>query len=209
MTIGTVNTVKAAAAAELDADALYDLKARQGRPPFTVELAVVDAENRPLPHDGMSMGRIKIRGPAVVKRNFKGEEVIDAEGWFDTGDIGTLDQDGVLTITDRAKDLIKSGGEWISSQAIETLAMAHPAVAEAAVIGVHHDKWDERPLLVVVLKPGQAPSKQDILGALMGKIAKWWMPDEVVFLDAIPHSATGKVQKLVLRQRFAGYRLPT
>jgi len=122
--------------------------------------------------------------------------------------VATLDQDGYMTITDRAKDVIKSGGEWISSIEIENLAVGHPAIAEAAVIGVRHPKWDERPLLIVVVKPGQTTSKKAILEYLSDKIAKWWLPEEVVFLDQIPHTATGKIQKSQLRERFADYRLP-
>jgi fatty-acyl-CoA synthase len=171
-------------------------------------MKIVDFENGELPRDGKTPGRLKVRGPAIIKAYFNDKNALDAEGWFDTGDIATLDADGTMTITDRAKDVIKSGGEWISTIEIENLAMGHPAVAEAAVIGVRHPKWDERPLLIVVLKPGQAANKQDILTYLSGKIAKWWMPDDVVFVDAIPHSATGKIQKISLRERFAGYRLP-
>jgi fatty-acyl-CoA synthase len=172
-------------------------------------MKIVDTENRELPRDGATMGRLKVRGPAVSKAYYGGDgaSAFDAEGWFDTGDVATLDEDGYMTITDRAKDVIKSGGEWISSIEIENIAVGHPAVAEAAVIGVRHPKWDERPLLVVVLKPGQNVPKKAILDYLSGKIAKWWMPDAVVFLDAIPHTATGKIQKAVLRERFADFRL--
>ncbi len=205
--VGTVGTLKAKHAEE-PYERRLDFKLKQGRPPYTVEMKIVDFEDRELPRDGKTAGRLKVRGPAVIKSYFRDREAIDREGWFDTGDIATLDADGVMAITDRAKDLIKSGGEWISSIEIENLAMSHPAVAEAAVIGVRHPKWDERPLLIVVLKPGQSAGKQDILTHLTGKIAKWWMPDDVVFVDAIPHSATGKIQKIALRERFAGYHLP-
>jgi fatty-acyl-CoA synthase len=133
----------------------------------------------------------------------------DDEGWFDTGDVSTIDADGYMTITDRAKDVIKSGGEWISTIEIENIAVGHPAVAEAAVIGVVHPKWDERPLLVIVLKAGQKATREELLAYLTGKIAKWWMPDDVVFVDEIPHTATGKIQKMALRERFGAYRLPT
>jgi len=150
-----------------------------------------------------------VRGPAIAKGYFRGEgkSSFDKEGWFDTGDVATLDPLGYMTITDRAKDVIKSGGEWISSIEIENIAVAHPAVAEAAVIGIPHPKWDERPLLIVVLKPGQTASKQEILKFLEGKIAKWWMPDDVVFVDEIPHTATGKIQKISLRERFRNHSL--
>jgi len=147
----------------------------------------------------------------VAKAYFRGEGTgaFDSEGWFDTGDVATLDAEGYMTITDRSKDVIKSGGEWISSIEIENIAVGHPAVAEAAVIGVAHPKWDERPLLIVVLKPGQRATREEILSYLTGKIAKWWMPDDVVFVDDIPHTATGKIQKTTLRERFGSYRLPT
>jgi fatty-acyl-CoA synthase len=140
----------------------------------------------------------------VARAYFKDDSrILDAEGFFDTGDIATVDACGYMQITDRAKDVIKSGGEWISSVALETLAIGHPKVAEAAVIGVKHRKWDERPLLVVVLKPGQNAGKDEMLDFLRDKVAKWWLPDEVVFVDEIPHTATGKVQKATLRERFA------
>jgi fatty-acyl-CoA synthase len=205
--IGTIGTLTAKTAG-LPLEQRLDCKAKQGRAPFGVEMKIVDFENHELPHDGKTPGRLKVRGPAIIKAYFQDKEALDAEGWFDTGDIATLGADGTMTITDRAKDVIKSGGEWISTIEVENLAMGHPAVAEAAVIGVKHPKWDERPLLIVVLKPGQGANKQDILTYLSGKIAKWWMPDDIVFVDAIPHSATGKIQKIALRERFAGYCLP-
>jgi fatty-acyl-CoA synthase len=208
--IGTVGTLKAGMES-LPYQKQLDYKVKQGRPPFGVEMKIVDDEDRELPRDGKAFGRLKVRGPSVAKGYFRGEgaEAFDADGWFDTGDVATLDADGFMTITDRAKDVIKSGGEWISSIEIENLAVGHPSVAEAAVIGVAHPKWDERPLLVVVLKPGKSATKDEILEYLSGKIAKWWMPDDVAFVDAIPHTATGKIQKITLRQMFADYRLPT
>ena len=183
-------------------------KLKQGRPLFGVELKIVDDAGRALPHDGKAFGRLKVRGPAVAKAYFRGEgaDSFDAEGWFDTGDVATIDPAGYLTITDRAKDVIKSGGEWISSIEIENVAVGHPAVAEAAVIGIPHPKWDERPLLIVVTKPGERAAKGDILRYLDGKIARWWMPDDVIFADEIPHTATGKIQKVTLRERYAHYR---
>ena len=138
-----------------------------------------------------------------------GDTVFENDGWFDTGDVATMDRYGYMQITDRAKDVIKSGGEWISSIDIENLAVGHPKVAEAAVIGVSHPKWDERPLLVIVLKKGETATKEEILGFMQGKIAKWWIPDDVAFVEEIPHTATGKIQKLTLRQQFKDYRLPT
>jgi fatty-acyl-CoA synthase len=164
-----------------------------------------------LPHDGKTFGRLKVKGPAVVRRYFRreDEEILDEEGFFDTGDVATLDPNGYMRITDRSKDVIKSGGEWISSIDLENLAVGHPAVAEAAVIGIAHPKWDERPLLIVVPKPGQEPKKDELLEFLRPRIAKWWMPDDVVMVPEIPHTATGKILKTALREQFKDYRLPT
>ena len=185
------------------------LKTSQGRPFFGVEMKIVDDAGAEQPRDGKAFGHLMVRGPAVADSYFKGEKrVVDRDGWFDTGDVATIDANGYMRITDRAKDVIKSGGEWISSIDIENLAVAHPAVAEAAVIGVHHPKWEERPLLIVVLKEGKQATKRDIFAVLDGKIAKWWMPDDVVFVDEIPHTATGKIQKTALREKFAAYTLP-
>ncbi len=208
--LGTLGSLKAKLAG-LPYEQQLDYKCKQGHPPFGVEMKIVDDDNRELPRDGKAFGRLKVRGPSIAKAYFRGEGVdaFDDEGWFDTGDVATVDPDGYMTITDRAKDVIKSGGEWISSIEIENIAVGHPAVAEAAVIGVPHPKWDERPLLIVVLKPGASAGKEDILGYLNGKIAKWWMPEEVVFVDEIPHTATGKIQKTALRERFGKHRLPT
>ncbi len=196
---------------DLEGEALYDLKMKQGYAPFTVEMKITDDQGRRMPHDGRTFGRLKVRGPAVASAYFKGEggDILDEEGYFDTGDVATIDEHGIMQITDRAKDVIKSGGEWISSIDLENLAMGHPEVAEAAVIGVPHPKWDERPLLVVVPRPGTNPTREGILAFMEGKIARWWMPDDVVFVEAIPHTATGKIQKTTLRRDFAGYRLPT
>ncbi|MBU6444884.1 MAG: AMP-binding protein, partial [Alphaproteobacteria bacterium] len=206
----TVGTLKAGME-KLPYQRQLDYKVKQGRPPFGVEMKIVDDEDRELPRDGQAFGRLKVRGPSIAKSYFRGEGAgaFDADGWFDTGDVATLDPEGYMTITDRAKDVIKSGGEWISSIEIENIAVGHPAVAEAAVIGVPHPKWDERPLLVIVLKPGQSATREEILSYLTGKIAKWWMPDDVAFVEAIPHTATGKIQKITLRQMFAHYSLPT
>jgi fatty-acyl-CoA synthase len=197
--------------AELKGDALLDVQMKQGHPPFGVEMKITDDAGRDLPWDGKTFGRLKVRGPAVAKSYYKGEgaEVFGADGWFDTGDVATMDQYGYMQITDRSKDVIKSGGEWISSIDLENLAVGHPKVAEAAVIGVAHPKWDERPLLVVVLKKGETATKEELLGFMQGKIAKWWMPDDVAFVDEIPHTATGKIQKTRPRQQFEGYKLPS
>jgi fatty-acyl-CoA synthase len=197
--------------AQLTGDARLDLQMKQGQPPFSIEMKITDDEGRDLPWDGKTFGRLKVRGPAVAKAYFKGEggDILDEDGFFDTGDVATMDPHGYMQITDRAKDVIKSGGEWISSIDLENLAIGHPAVAEAAVIGVRHPKWDERPVLVVVLKSGQKATRDDILGFMAGKIAAWWMPDDVVFVDEIPHTATGKIQKTALRVQLKDYVLPT
>jgi fatty-acyl-CoA synthase len=196
--------------AELEGDARLDVQMKQGHPPFGVEMKITDDSGKNLPWDGKIFGRLKVRGPSVARRYFKDDtEILDDEGFFDTGDVATMDRYGYMQITDRSKDVIKSGGEWISSIDLENLAVGHPKVAEAAVIGVQHPKWDERPLLVIVLKKDQQASKDDILGFMQGKIAKWWMPDDVAFVDEIPHTATGKIQKTALREQFKDYRLPT
>ncbi len=186
------------------------VKSKQGRAPFTVEMKITDDDGNELPRDGVAFGHLMVRGPAISKSYLKGEggEILDKDGWFDTGDVATIDPDGFMQITDRAKDVIKSGGEWISSIEIENIAVGHPDVAEAAVIGLPHPKWDERPLLIIVAKPGTKPTKEGILAFLQGKIAKWWMPNDVVFIDEIPHTATGKIQKMDLRERFKDHQLP-
>ena len=194
---------------DLDDDALYALKMKQGFPTFTVEMKITDDDGVSLPHDGSTFGRLKVRGPAVTRQYYGSDEtVLDREGFFDTGDVATIDPYGYMHITDRSKDVIKSGGEWISSIELENLAIAHPAVAEAAVIGVHHPKWDERPLLIVVKKPEARLERDEMLAFFEGKIAKWWLPDDVVFVDEIPHTATGKIQKTTLRDMFAHYQFP-
>ncbi len=193
--------------ADLDDDALYTLKMKQGFPTFTVEMKITDDDDKALPHDGATFGRLKVRGPAVTRQYYGSDEtVLDRDGFFDTGDVATIDPYGYMHITDRSKDVIKSGGEWISSIELENLAIAHPAVAEAAVIGVHHPKWDERPLLIVVRKADAGLERDEMLAFFEGKIAKWWLPDDVVFIDEIPHTATGKIQKTALRDMFADYQ---
>jgi fatty-acyl-CoA synthase len=188
-----------------------DVKVKQGRAIFGVDMKITQDDGTELPHDGKAFGNLKVRGPWVAGAYFKGDggQVLDAQGFFDTGDVSTIDPDGYMQITDRAKDVIKSGGEWISSIDIENLAVGHPDVTEAAVIGVAHPKWDERPLLIIVPKEGRNPTRSDLLDYLSGKIAKWWMPDDVVFVSEIPHTATGKIQKTALRQQFASHKLPT
>jgi fatty-acyl-CoA synthase len=184
------------------------LQAKQGRAIYGVDLRIVDENGRELPWDGKAFGDLQVRGPWVIKSYFKDEGGDPLRmGWFPTGDVCTIDADGYIQITDRSKDVIKSGGEWISSIDLENIAIAHPAIAEAAVIGVRHPKWDERPIVVAVKKPGQDVSRDELLGFYEGKIAKWWMPDDVVFVAELPHTATGKLSKLTLRQQFKDYRL--
>ncbi len=208
--LGTLATPTAPIAA-LPFDEQIKFKLKQGRPPAGVELKLTDDEGARLPHDGATFGRLKVRGVFVVREYFKGEggDILDSEGYFDTGDVATIDEHGFMQITDRAKDVIKSGGEWISSIEIENIAAGHPKAALAAVIGVAHPKWDERPLLLVKLKDGEAATREEFLAFLDGKIAKWWTPDDVVFVDEIPLGATGKIDKKLIRQRFEGYVLPS
>ncbi|MEQ8349476.1 MAG: 3-(methylthio)propionyl-CoA ligase [Sneathiellaceae bacterium] len=189
----------------------FDVQSKQGRVVYGVETKIVDDDGAELPRDGKAFGNLMVKGPWITAGYFKGEggEILDANGFFNTGDVATLDPDGYMQITDRAKDVIKSGGEWISSIDLENAAVAHPAVAEAAVIGVHHAKWQERPLLICVKKPGQEVDRAQMLAFLDGKIAKWWMPDDVVFVEQLPHTATGKLLKTKLRQDFADHKLPT
>jgi acyl-CoA synthetase (AMP-forming)/AMP-acid ligase II len=187
---------------------------KQGHVIYGIDMKIVGDAGDDLPWDGKTYGNLLVRGPWVVKEYFRGEGGdplnYDGEGrgWFPTGDVATIDADGYMQITDRSKDVIKSGGEWISSIDLENLAVAHPAVAQAAVIGIAHPKWDERPLLVVVKKPGSEVTKEDLIKFYEGKIAKWWTPDDVQFVDAIPLGATGKILKTKLRETFKDYRLP-
>ncbi len=208
--LGTLGSFKAGMET-LSHEEKLDIKVKQGRPPFGVEMKITDDNGNELPWDGKAFGHLLVRGPAVAGAYLKGEggQILDEKGWFDTGDVATVDERGFMQITDRAKDVIKSGGEWISSIDLENLAVGHPKVAEAAVIGIVHPKWDERPLLIVVLKEGESATKEEILHYMDGKIAKWWMPDDVAFVNEIPHTATGKIQKLALRETFKSYTLPT
>jgi fatty-acyl-CoA synthase len=206
--LGTVNRFKSRhwRLAEAERAALRE---KQGRPPFGIDLRIVGSGDTPLPHDGAAFGDLQARGHWVIDRYFKESDgPATRAGWFATGDVSTIDADGFMKITDRSKDVIKSGGEWISSIDIEGLAMAHPEVAEAAVIGVKHPKWDERPVLVVVRKPGTQVPRESLLGFLEGKIASWWIPDDVLFVESLPHTATGKLSKVELRRQLAGYELP-
>ncbi len=208
--IGTVNTVKAGLE-ELSGDEQLDLATKAGRGIFGLELRIVDDNGEELPWDGTAFGALQVRGPWVCSDYFKLEGTGGThteDGWFETGDVATIDARGYVAITDRTKDVIKSGGEWISSIELENTAMGHPAVAEAAVIGVAHPKWTERPLLVATKAEGQDVSKEELLAFFDGKVATWWVPNDVVFVDELPHTATGKVKKIELRKQFTDYRLP-
>ncbi|HKD48654.1 MAG TPA: long-chain-fatty-acid--CoA ligase [Rhizomicrobium sp.] len=206
--LGTMAAIKPPLDA-LTREQQLEYQRKQGYPLFGVEMKVTDDKGKERPRDGKSVGRLKVKGPAVARGYYKGSgtDAFDREGWFDTGDVASLDAHGFMTITDRSKDVIKSGGEWISSIEIENLALSHPDVAEAAVIGVPHPKWNERPLLIVVAKKGASPTREGLIAHLSGKIAKWWLPDAMVLVDEIPHTATGKIQKTQLRRQFADFRL--
>lgn len=206
--LGTVNWPKYGMEGQSDEDR-YDRQVKQGRPCYGVDMKIVNDANEPLPEDGAAFGELKVRGPWVCSEYFKGEgDSHDADGWFATGDVATIDADGYMHVTDRSKDVIKSGGEWISSIELENIAVGHPGVFEAAVIGVAHPKWDERPLLVAVRNEGSDVTAEDLLKFYEGKVAKWWIPDDVAFVDELPHTATGKLLKMDLRDKFEGYALP-
>ena len=206
--VGTVNTPKLKHDA-LGPDQRFALSLKQGRALPGVQMKVVDGEGRELPRDGVAFGELLVKGPWIVREYFRGEGGnILRDGWFPTGDVATIDPDGYMQITDRAKDVIKSGGEWISSIELENIAVGHPGVLEAAVIGVPHPKWGERPLLVVVKKPGANVTREALLADYAGRVAKWCIPDDVTFVEQLPHTATGKLSKMTLRQQFHEYRLP-
>ncbi|MCW3836693.1 long-chain fatty acid--CoA ligase [Sphingomonas canadensis] len=193
---------------EMSLSERLDLISKQGSTPFGIELRVVDDEGHVQPRDGKSSGRLQVRGPWVVKRYFKADaDAVDPDSWFDTGDVAVIHPDGVMQITDRAKDVIKSGGEWISSVDLENAAVGCAGVAEAAAIGVYHPKWDERPILLVVRKPGSEVTAETVRAHLAEHVAKWWLPDEIHFVDSLPHTATGKLLKTALREKYKDYRL--
>ncbi|GAA4005696.1 3-(methylthio)propionyl-CoA ligase [Hymenobacter fastidiosus] len=204
--LGTVNTPKAGQLS-LSADEQFAISTRQGRSIFGIDMKIVDGDEQPLPHDGVAFGDLLVRGLFVAGAYYRSDNrsQFTADGWFRTGDVATIDAEGFMNITDRSKDVIKSGGEWISSIDLENLAIAHPSIAEAAVIGVAHPKWSERPLLIVVRKPGSDVSKEELLAFFDGKVARWWTPEAVEFVAELPHTATGKLLKTKLRQDFAGY----
>jgi fatty-acyl-CoA synthase len=208
--LGVTNTIKSGLEHLSDEEKL-DLAVKAGRGIFGCELRIVDDAGKELPWDGEAYGALQVRGPWVCSDYFKLNGSANAhteDGWFDTGDVATIDAEGYMAITDRTKDVIKSGGEWISSIELENLAMGHPAVAEAAVIGLPHPKWTERPLLLVVKEAGQEVTPQELLSFYAGKVADWWIPNDVVFVDELPHTATGKLKKTELRKQFVDYEFP-
>jgi fatty-acyl-CoA synthase len=197
--------------AQVSSEDLVKTKLKQGRGVWGVDLKIVDEHGLALPWDGVAFGHLHVRGPWVTSGYFKSEggQVLDAEGFFPTGDVATIDPDGYLQLVDRAKDVIKSGGEWISSIDVELCANSHPGVAESAVIGVAHPKWQERPLMLVVRRAGQQLSADELTSHLSARLAKWWLPDEILFVDELPHTATGKILKTKLRDTYRDHRLPT
>jgi fatty-acyl-CoA synthase len=208
--LGVTNTLKTDLEG-LDAEERLDLAVKAGRGLFGIEMRIVDDEGNALPWDGEAFGALQVRGPWVCKDYYKLDGAAGAhtpDGWFETGDVATIDPNGYMAITDRTKDVIKSGGEGISSIELENTVMGHPAVAEAAVIGIAHPKWTERPLLVIVRAEGKEVSKDELLAYYDGKVAKWWTPNDVVFVEELPHTATGKVKKIELRRQFADYQFP-
>jgi fatty-acyl-CoA synthase len=202
--VATMGVITAQQQAEWTPEQRHALIAKQGKSVFCIEIKVVDDTGATLPRDGTSQGELMVRGQWILERYFKGDTSPLVDGWFPTGDIAVIAPDGVMQIRDRTKDVIKTGGEWISSIDLENAAVGHPGVQMAAVIGVKHPKWDERPLLFIVRKPGQEVSKEEILSFLAERVAKWWVPDDVVFLDALPVGGTGKVQKGDLRKQYGG-----
>ena len=208
--VGSINTLKPNLTG-LPANERMAYQAKQGQPVYGVDMKIVDADGTELPHDGKTFGELKVRGPWICNGYFAMDEseAHAEEGWFNTDDVATLDSEGYMQIVDRTKDVIKSGGEWISSIELEDVALRHPDVAQAAVIGVAHPKWDERPLLLITPKPGTTPDMSDILAFFKGKVANWWTPDEVIVMESFPIGGTGKIQKGELREKFKGYKLPT
>ena len=203
--LGTIN-VPTPEMENMNKEEKYAIQLKQGKPIYGVELKVVDDAGVELPKDGESQGHLMVRGPWILQKYFKAEkDAVDKDGWFDTGDISVLDTDGYMIIKDRAKDVIKSGGEWISSIDLENAAFGHPDIAEACVVGIPHPKWDERPMLFVVTNSGEPIEKDGILEFLTSKVAKWWLPEEIIFLKELPHGATGKLQKFELREEYNNY----
>ena len=203
--LGTA-TSRTAAMDDMDVEDRYDLQQKQGKAFFGLEMTIADDEGNELPKDGVAFGRLLVKGPTIVERYYKSNQsAMDANGWFDTGDVAKIHPEGYMEIVDRSKDVIKSGGEWISSIDLENTAVGHPGVGEACVIGVLHEKWDERPVLLIVKAVDADPTKDDILGYLEDKVAKWWLPDDVIFVNELPHTATGKLLKTNLRDEYKNY----
>ena len=203
--LGTA-TSRTAEMDDMDLERRYDLQEKQGKAFYGLQMIIADDEGNELPKDGVAFGRLLVKGPTIVERYFKSEETaLDKNGWLDTGDVAKIHPEGYMEIVDRSKDVIKSGGEWISSIDLENAAVGHPAVAEACVIGVLHEKWDERPLLLIVKEKEQELSKDEILAFLQDKVAKWWLPDDVIFVGELPHTATGKLLKTNLREEYKSY----
>ena len=203
--LGTA-TSRTAAMDDMDIEDRYDLQQKQGKAFYGLEMTIADDEGNELPRDGVAFGRLLVKGPTIVERYFKSNQsAMDENGWFDTGDVAKIHPEGYMEIVDRSKDVIKSGGEWISSIDLENTAVGHPGVGEACVIGVLHEKWDERPVLLIVKAVDEDPTKEDILGYLEDKVAKWWLPDDVIFVNELPHTATGKLLKTNLRDEYKNY----
>ena len=189
----------------MDLEERYEIQTSQGRSVYGCSMKIINDEGKTLPNDGKTFGRLMVKGPAIIERYFKSDETALEEGWFDTGDVATIDTQGYMRIVDRSKDVIKSGGEWISSIDLENTAVGHPGVAEACVVGVAHAKWDERPLLFIVKNGLEECDKDSVLNYLSDKVAKWWLPDDVIFLDELPHGATGKLLKTGLREEYKNH----
>ncbi|MEM7284286.1 MAG: AMP-binding protein, partial [Pseudomonadota bacterium] len=207
--LGTVFNIKPTLEPIENAD-VRNLQVKQGRGVFGIEMKITDPDDQELPWDGKAFGALKVRGAWVCNGYFRHDsDAVDEKGWFDTGDVAIIDPHGYMQITDRTKDVIKSGGEWISSIDLENAAVGHPDVAEAAVIGRFHPKWTERPLLIAVIQPGSDVGRDDVLSFLDGRVAKWWLPDDVVFVEELPHTATGKLNKVALREQFSDYEFPS
>ena len=206
--IGTIGYLKRDMR-DLSAEEKMSYKVKQGRPVYGVEMKIVDDDNNELPHNGKDFGELVVRGPWITNGYFEDDEAseagFDKDGWFRTGDVCTIDERGFMQIVDRSKDVIKSGGEWISSIELENIAVGHADIAEAAVIGLAHPKWDERPLLICVKAEGADITGENVLEIFKGKVADWWIPNEVAFVDELPHTATGKLLKTELRKQFADY----
>ena len=205
--LGTM-TSKTPAMENMDLEDRYDIQQKQGKSIFGVEMMIADDSGEELPRDGKTFGRLMVRGPTIVERYYKSKEsALDENGWFDTGDVATINPEGYMQIVDRSKDVIKSGGEWISSIDLENIAVGHSLIAEACVIGALHLKWDERPIIFVVVVDGEELTKEEVLNFLEDKIAKFWMPDDVIFVEELPHTATGKLLKTGLREEYKEHLL--